>query len=100
MQILDVATLIEETPTAHGTHEAAAETRREVYVSVGSATRTEYYQAMNAGFRPEYVLKLAAEEDYNGEQKVEFRGKAYRIVRTYITKDGGIELTCERSDVN
>lgn len=98
MQIMDVAVLISDAPRAHGVHETVTETRREVYVKVGSATRTEFYQAMNANLRPEYVLKMATEADYQGELKCEFRGKQYRIIRTYITTDGGIELTIQRGD--
>ena len=65
-----------------------------------SVSRSEFYTALNAGIRPEYVFRLALAEDYRGERVVRYRGQKFRIVRTYMTQDDGIELTCERSDVN
>lgn len=95
----DICYLISEDPGAHGVHEEPENTRRMVYVTVNSATRSEYYTALNAGIAPEYVLKLEIAEDYQDETLVEFRGKEYRISRTYLTDDGGIELTIYRADV-
>lgn len=96
----DVCYLIAEDPSAHGVHDAPEASRRMVYCTVASATRSEYYTALNVGIAPEYVLKLEVMEDYQDEQLVEFRGKRYRISRTYLTGDGGIELTIYRADVN
>ena len=55
---------------------------------------------MNAGVRPEWVFVLALAEDYQGERVVRYKGQRLRVVRTYVTEDDGIEITCERSDVN
>lgn len=95
----DVITLIGEA-AAHGVHETATETQREVLVEIRSVTRSEYYTALNAGVRPELVFKLALDADYQDERILAFHGKRYRIVRTYLTNDGGIEITAERSDEN
>jgi hypothetical protein len=100
MQRVDACYLIAEDPNAHGVHDSPEVSRRRVYCEVASATRSEYYTALNAGIAPEYVLKLAIMEDYQDEKLVEFRGKRYRISRTYLTGDGGIELTIYREDVN
>ena len=43
---------------------------------------------------------LALAEDYQGERVVRYRGQKLRVIRTYVTADDGIEITCERSDVN
>ena len=100
MMRADVIDLITETASAHGVHQSVTETARQVYCTVESVSRSEFYTALNAGIRPEYVFRLALAEDYRGERVVRYRGQKFRIVRTYMTQDDGIELTCERSDVN
>jgi hypothetical protein len=94
----DVIGLITENRTGHGVHEAVTDSERTVMCTVESATRTEYYNALNAGYRPEYVFKLALAADYQNERIVKFHGQKFRVVRTYLTADDGIELTVERSD--
>jgi len=96
----DVIQLITETRSAHGVHESITETARQVYAEIRSATRSEYYNALNAGIRPSYVFKLTAEGDYQEERYLRYKGLKYSIARTYRTRDGGIELTAERSDEN
>ena len=96
----DVIGLVTETRSAHGVHEAITETVRDVLAEIRSVTRSEYYNALNAGIQPEIVFKLALDADYQGEHFLRYGGKKYRIVRTYLTNDGGIEITAERSDEN
>ena len=92
--------LITEVRSAHGVHETITESEREVFAEIRSVTRSEYYNALNAGIQPEYVFKLTAEEDYQKEHFLRYDGLKYRIVRTFLTDDGGIEITAERSDEN
>ena len=96
----DVISLVTETNSAHGVHETITENEREVMAEIRSVTRSEYYNALNAGVQPEIVFKLALDADYQDEHFLRFRGKKYRVVRTYLTNDGGIEITAERSDEN
>jgi len=96
----DVITLITENARTHGVHDTVTDVERTVCCTVMSVSRTEYYNALNAGIMPEYVFALALAEDYNDERTLKYNGKKYRIVRTYITDEGGIELTAERGDVN
>lgn len=100
MMRADVIDLIKETASAHGVHQAVTEEARTVYCTVQSVSRSEFYNALNAGVQPEYVFKLELAEDYQGERVVRYRGQKFRVVRTYETDDDGIEITCERSDVN
>ena len=100
MMRADVIDLITETASAHGVHDAVTETARTVYCTVRSVTRSEFYTALNAGVQPEVVFVLTLAEDYQGERVVRWKGQKYRIVRTYMTADDGIEITCERADVN
>ena len=100
MMRADVIELITETASAHGVHESVTETARQVYCTVQSVSRSEFYTAANAGMQPEWVFKLAVAEDYHDERVARYRGQKLRVIRTYWTDDGGIEITCERSDVN
>lgn len=93
----DVIQLIKENRTGHGVHEDVTETARTVMCEVQSVRRAEYYDAINAGYRPEYVFVLALAEDYEEERLVMYHGQKFRVVRTYRTEDG-IEITVERSD--
>ena len=96
----DVIDLITETRSGHGVHEAVTETARTVYCTVQSVTRSEYYTALNAGIMPEFVFRLSLAEDYQGERAVRYRGQRFRVIRTYVTEDDGIEITVERADEN
>lgn len=100
MMRADVIDLIKETASAHGVHDSVTESARTVYCTVQSVTRSEFYNALNAGVQPEFVFKLALSDDYQGERVVRYHGQRFRVVRTYMTSDDGIEITCERSDVN
>ena len=100
MMRADVIQLITETESAHGVHAAVTETERTVYCTVRSVTRGEFYNALNAGVQPEYVFELALAEDYQGERIVRYHGQKFRVVRTFMNAADGIEITCERSDVN
>lgn len=91
--------LITQTAEAHGVHETVTETRRLVLCTVKSVRQSEYYEAYNSGFKPEYVFTLTLASDYHGEPLLEFEGKVYNVIRTYETEEGGIEITAERSDV-
>lgn len=92
--------LVTETASAHGVHATVTETEREVMCTVRSVSRSEYYNALNAGIEPSLVFYLALSDDYQGERVVRYQGKKYRVVRTYLTEDDGIEITVGRSDVN
>ena len=100
MMRADVIQLITETASAHGVHESITETAREVMCTVKSVSRSEYYNALNAGINPTYVFYLTLSDDYQGERVVRYKGIKYRVVRTYMTDDDGIEVTVERSDEN
>lgn len=100
MYLSDVCYLITDTPRAHGIHDRPESTERMVYCTVQSVGRQEYYAASNVGLSPSLVLKLADTLEYENELKLKFHNQEYRIIRTYMTKDGGIELTVQRSDVN
>ena len=82
MMRADVIDLIKETASAHGVHQAVTEEARTVYCTVQSVSRSEFYNALNAGVQPEYVFTLELAEDYQGERVVRYRGQKFRVVRT------------------
>jgi SPP1 family predicted phage head-tail adaptor len=71
------------------------ETRKNVLCNVKSVGRNEFYSAATAGLRPSIVFVIHGYE-YEGEQKVEFEGTRYNIIRTYATGFEEMELTCEK----
>lgn len=73
-----------ETPTA-----------RDVFCQVNSVTRTEFFEGGRNGLKPEFRISLFA-GDYNGEQTVIYKEKAYGVYRTYHAKTDELELYVER----
>lgn len=63
------------------------ETAREIYVTVESASRTEFFSAGAEGGKPEYCLKTFY-LDYQGEREIEYQAKRYEIYRTYTPLGG------------
>jgi SPP1 family predicted phage head-tail adaptor len=76
-------------------NQIAQETRKTVLCNVKSVGRNEFYSAATAGLRPSIVFVIHSYE-YNGEQKVEFEGTRYSVIRTYATGFEEMELTCEK----
>lgn len=67
------------------------EEKTDVFAIVQSVTMYEFYEAGREGMRPDYRFHVWMTE-YNDQELVEYKGKRYRIYRTYIRKDGRIEL--------
>ena len=90
-------TLIQNTPAGfddigNTVHETA---ETDVLCDLRSVTRSEYYQASEAGLNPEIVFEINRFE-YSGETEVDFNGRRYSVIRTYCPGYELIELTCER----
>lgn len=92
--------LIRENPAAHGVGTEPAETARDVYCTLKSIGMKEAYQAMGLGLSPEMKIVLAHDFEYGGEPLCEVHGVRFRIIRTYITENDGIELTVQREAGN
>lgn len=93
----DIAVLRKATATTDAVGNAVKTyTETQVFCKTRSVTRSEFYDAAQAGLRPAVVLSLSNAADYHGEEEAEWRGKVYGILRAYWTEDGdGIELTLE-----
>ena len=92
--------LIEETTKARGVFDKPTTTEKKRFCKEMSVTRSEYYDAENVGYKPEIVLKLGRASDFANELRVRYQGNIYDIIRNYPTRDGGIELVIQRSDIN
>ncbi len=68
------------------------EEKREIFITILSITRNEFYKAGSSGITPDYVLKTAA-VNYAGEQEIELDDVRYAIYRVYNPPDSDdIEL--------
>ncbi|WP_302739092.1 phage head closure protein [uncultured Clostridium sp.] len=76
-------------------NEIVVENKKEVYCHVKSISRNEFYKASTGGFKPSLVFKIHSFE-YDNEEKVEFDGITYNVIRTYMVNTEEIELTCEK----
>jgi len=65
---------------------------RQVYANKLSVRQSEFYQAMQAGLKPELMFEVRSAE-YQGEPKARYNGKEYTIIRTY-DKGEIMELVC------
>ena len=73
----------------------ATRTERDVFCSVESVTRSEYFQGGKNGLVPELKF-IVFFGDYDGEETAIYDGKAYGIYRTYRGKNDRLELYAER----
>ena len=70
-------------------------TEREVFCSVDSVTRSEFFEGGRNGLNPEYRFTVFF-ADYQGERECVYKGTAYGIYRTYHAKTDELELYAER----
>ncbi len=93
----DAVTLVkvENTEDPEG-YKSKTEARREVIANRKSATRSEFYAAKQAGDKIVLVLEVMA-ADYEGEERVEFEGKPYEVVRAYTKGGEKYELNCKEA---
>lgn len=96
------AKLIKQTYTVdEAGNSVAVRTERVVFVKPRSVSRSEFYQAAQAGLQPSVVLVLSFSTDYEGEKVVEWEGREYSVTRTYHRPDrDSLELTLEERTEN
>ena len=76
-------------------HEIDDETteEKEVFATVESVGQNEFFSAAQAGLKAEFKISLWI-DDYDNEVYVKINGHNYDIYRTYMRRDGKIELYC------
>lgn len=70
-----------------------------VLCKLKSIGRSEFYSAAQTGLKPSMTFVIHGYE-YEGQEKVKFEGKEYKVMRTYSIDFEELELTCERIGVN
>ena len=65
-----------------------------VYCSKLSIGQGEYSVTMQNGLKAQFTLVIDYDE-YDGEKEIEYDRNVYSIYRTFVRKDGYIELYCE-----
>lgn len=94
----DVLTLIDVSLVQNefGGFQEKREMRRDVFGSISSVSRSEWYNAGHAGMNPEIVFTTPL-INYCWEKEAEFHGTRYSIYRTYFVQGSDeIELYLER----
>lgn len=61
-----------------------------ILCSEGAVSRSEYYQASNAGLKAQAVVYINP-ADYSGEKTATFLGNTHTIERVYPYEDGGVK---------
>lgn len=71
------------------------ETSRDVFCSVKSVSRNEFYLATAQKLKPEIVFVLTDYYDYEGEPIVVYKDVRFTVIRTY-RKGRNLEIVCQR----
>lgn len=83
----------EDAVNANGFPVEREEVKTTVFGNAKSVGYSEFWKAANAGFQTELKADVHTEE-YEGQRVVEIGGKRYKVLRTYMSKNGEItELT-------
>lgn len=76
-----------ESPTAY--------TETKAYAHVDSISRSEWFNAGNAGIKPDYRFRMPR-SSYDGQTALDYGGVRYSIYRTYTAKNE-IELYAQKA---
>ena len=83
----------EDAVNANGFPVEREEVKTTVFGNVKSVGYSEFWKAANANVQAELKADVYTEE-YEGQRVVEIGGKRYKVLRTYMSKNGEItELT-------
>lgn len=78
-----------------GDYVPAGEETRDIFGTVRSVTRAEWYAAGREGLRPDLVF-VTPLVNYAGEPEADYRGNRYAVYRTYFDGGDEIELYLQR----
>ena len=70
-------------------------TERNVFCSVNSVTRSEFFEGGRNGLNPDFRITMFF-GDYQGETLLKYKGKTYTIYRSYLGRNDELELYVER----
>lgn len=93
----NVATLYKDETQPLGVFDTAVETGRTVFCTVRSVSYRERYEAAAHGLRPEIIIRLADNAEYEDETRCVIEGIEFRVMHPWANpRDGSVELTLER----
>lgn len=91
----DIVTLIKITTTQNDIGDSVeSETRTDVFADKLAVNQSEVYQAMSHGIKPANKFKIRFIE-YNNEERFEYKGEQFKLVRVYNPDDEWFEFTGE-----
>lgn len=67
---------------------------REVFCEIASVGRSEFYQGMAKGLKPDMLIILEDYQAYEGEKELIHNNVRYKVLKTYKKQDHRLELTC------
>ena len=73
-----------------------SKTSKQVFADKKSVRQSEFYQAAQAGIKPEIVFVIRY-IDYAGERLLEYDNLEYSVIRTFLASDEMIELVATRT---
>ena len=106
---ITLITVLEEERDSSGFKTGESTQKVEIFAEEKSVGRREYYEALRASMQVSIIFSVDAEDFQlsvseiplsEGKtkkvkaSKIEYEGDVYRIVRSYKTDSGTIELTC------
>ena len=95
MLFRDIVTLLKITTVTNDLGDPVeSETRTEVFADKLKINQSEVYQAMGHGVKPANKFKIRYAE-YDNQQRFEYNGLKYKIIRTYNPDDEWFEITGE-----
>jgi SPP1 family predicted phage head-tail adaptor len=92
-EVITLVKLTNSRDSVYGGVEQAS-TQRTVFANRLSVGRTEFYMAMQTGFRPEVIFEIRA-VDYDYDAQVIHNGRTYDIIRAYSKNNEVLELVCK-----
>jgi SPP1 family predicted phage head-tail adaptor len=91
----DVIELVGVTTTTNAIGDSVeTETKTTVFANKMGISQSETYQAMSEGINPSVKFKIR-KSDYNGQSRLEYNNKEYKVIRVYDADDEFVELTGE-----
>ena len=96
-----VAKLISETIAQddYGVQQVTTSSEKTIYCQLNSVSMSEWFEGGRAGLNPEFRITMDA-NDYANEKLIKLNGVEYTIYRTYLARNGQVELYVERRGGN
>lgn len=92
--VVDIETNETETTTDEIGDTITIQVYKEIFAEKKSVKQSEFYQAHSQGLKPEFVF-IVHPSEYDGKNGLRYKGKQYKIIRTYEKDSENLELVVE-----